>query len=126
MIDKQALRVKSTKLLIDDDPTSVVLIPRVKTVSPSGSASYTDGVPRAVQRVKMSLLAFDQRPTITVAGVARQADFHMITMPDAVVEIYDYWIDDEGIRYDVISETKGWDYMRKFVVISTIPVNARP
>lgn len=115
-----------TRALIDDDPTEAVLIPRVRTVTASGAASYTNGVPRAAQRFKLSLLAFDQRPTVTLAGIERQADYHLIAEHDAEVEVNDYWTDPGGTRFDVISETEGWDYMRKFVVVRTIPRDARP
>lgn len=117
---------RMTRALIDDDPTVAALIPRVRTVTASGAPTYTDDAPRPAQRFKLSLLAYDQRPTVTVAGVERQADYHLIAEHDAEIEIDDYWVDAGGTRFDVVSETEGWDYMRKFVVIRTIPRNARP
>lgn len=104
---------RMTAALIADDPTTVTLIPQVLTTTPAGGQSYVDGTPRAPIAVKMSLLAFDQRPTTTVAGVERVIDYHMIGPWDMPVEVGDYWIDAENTRWDVVGFSEGWDYEKK-------------
>lgn len=117
---------RQTKALIDDDPTSVVLIPRVKSTTLAGAPSYVDGLPRAIQRFKLSLLAFDQRPTVTVNGVERRVDYHLIGEHNAVVEVGDHWTDSDGTHYEVIGFTEGWDYQIKAQVIRHVPREANP
>lgn len=112
---------RMTLALIDDDPTEAALIPRVKTVTSSGASAYTDGEPRVSQRFKMSLLNYDQRPDVTLAGgVVRKADYHLIGPHDMIIEIGDHWTDLEGTRYDVTGFTEGWGYMRKAFVVRTL------
>lgn len=112
---------RMTQALIDDDPTQAALIPRTKAVTPSGGSAYTDGPPRASQRFKLSLLAFDQRPEVTLAGgVARKMDYHLIGPHDMTIEIGDHWTDADGTRYDVTGFSEGWDYMRKAFVMRTL------
>lgn len=112
---------RMTAALIDDDPTEAALIPRVKTVTSSGGVTYTDGTPRASQRFKMSLLAYDQRPDATLAGgVVRKIEYHLIGPWDMQIEIGDHWTDAEGTRYDVTGFTEDWDYMKKAYVVRTL------
>lgn len=117
---------RMTKALIDDDPTAVVLVPSVESTAPSGNPTYVDGTPRAVQRFKLSLLAFDQRPTVTVNGVERRVDYHLIGEYNAVVEVGDHWTDAALTRYEVIGFTEGWDYEIKAQVIRHVPKEANP
>ncbi|MFJ6198834.1 hypothetical protein [Micromonospora sp. NPDC092111] len=112
---------RMTAALVAYDPTEAALIPRVKTVTASGAASYTDGTPRASQRFKLSLLNYDQRPDVTLAGgVVRKADYHLIGPHDMAIEIGDHWTDADGTRYDVTGFTEGWGYMRKAFVVRTL------
>lgn len=121
-----AFNIGATRSLIDDDPTVVTLIPRIRTVSAAGTATYTDGPARPPQTVKLSLLAFDQRATATVAGIERILDYHMITMPDAEASVGDRWTDGLGTRYEVQTESEGWGYMRKFVCFRHVDRNGKP
>lgn len=112
---------RMTVALVDADPTEAALIPRVKTVTASGAASYADGPARASQRFKLSLLNYDQRPDVTLAGgVVRKADYHLIGPHDMQVEIGDHWSDADGTRYEIVGFTEGWGYMRKAFVVRTL------
>jgi hypothetical protein len=115
-----------TAAFIADDPTTAILTPTTRTKTASGGYEDVDGAPRDPQTFKMSLLGYDQRPTVTVAGVERVADYHLIGPHDMAIEVGDYWIDDEGTRYDVVGFTEGWDYMTKAFVSRHIPRGARP
>lgn len=112
---------RMTRALIDDDPTEAALIPRVKTITASGTPTYTNGMPRASQRFKLSLLNYDQRPEVTLAGgVVRKVDYHLIGEHDMAIAIGDHWVDAEGTRYDVVGFTEGWGYMQKAFVVRTL------
>lgn len=115
-----------TAAFIADDPTTAILTPTTRTKTASGGYQDVDGAPRAPQTFKLSLLAYDARPVVTVAGVERVADFHIIGPHDMAIEVGDYWVDPAGTRYDVVALTEGWDYMTKAIVARHIPRGARP
>ncbi|MET0416546.1 MAG: hypothetical protein ABW022_11055 [Actinoplanes sp.] len=115
-----------TAAFIADDPTTAALVPTTRTKTASGGYEDIDGAPRAPQTFKLSLLSYDQRPTITVAGVERIADYHLIGPHDMQIAVGDWWMDGAGTRYDVIGLTEGWDYMVKAVVSRHIPRGAKP
>lgn len=117
---------RMTAALIKDDPTTVVLVPRVESTTPSGTSSYVDGTPRVPQDVKLSLLAYDQRPTVTLAGVERLIDYHLIAAYNAVIEVGDRWVDPEGTTLEVVGFSEGWDYEIKAFVVRHVPKGANP
>lgn len=117
---------RMTAALIADDPTTVSLIPITRGTTPSGGFTDTSGTPRDPQTVKLSLLAYDQRPTITLAGVERVIDYHLIGAWDMLIDIGDYWMDEAGTRYDVVGFSEGWDYETKAFVSRHVPRDARP
>lgn len=119
------LQRQMTAALIADDPTTAALVPVTRTKTASGGNSETPQTPRAPQTFKLSLLAYDQRPTVTVAGVERRADYHLIGPHDMEIAVGDIWFDDEGIKYEVIGMTKGWDYMIKAIIVAHVPREAR-
>lgn len=121
----QALR-QQTAAFIADDPTTAQLIPVTRVTQPNGGFNEQAGTPRASQTFKLSLLAYDQRPTVTVAGVERVIDYHVIGPHDMAIAPGDYWIDGEGTRYDVVGLTEGWGYETKAFVSRHIPRNERP
>jgi hypothetical protein len=126
-----AAQRRMTMALIKDDPTAVVLVPRVETLTSSGTKSYVDGTPRASQQVKLSLLGGDGsgsagRPTATLGGVERIIDYHLIAAHNAVIEAGDYWIDAEGTRFEVVGFSEGWDYEIKALVVRHVPKPANP
>lgn len=121
-----AAQRRMTKALIDDDPTTAALIPQVRANTASGGFTQVPGTPRVEQTFKLSLLAYDERPTVTVAGVERRIDYHLIGMPEMLIEVGDYWIDDANTRYEVVGFSEGWDYEVKAFVIRHVPREANP
>jgi hypothetical protein len=115
-----------TAAFIADDPTTAQFIPVTRAKQANGGFQEVDGTPRVAQTFKLSLLAFDQRPTVTVAGVERVIDYHLIGPHDLVAAVGDYWIDDEGTRYDIVGFSEGWEYERKAFVSRHIPRGANP
>lgn len=116
----------ATARFIENDPTTAALIPRDRVLTGGGGYQYTDGTPRAPQTFKLSLLAYDQRPTITVAGVERIMDFHLIGPYNMDIAVGDHWTDDAGTKYEVGGLTEGWDYEVKAVVFRHVPREAKP
>ncbi len=125
-VDYLATQRRVTETFIATDPTTVALIPRSRVQTSTGGYRDVEGLPRAPQTFKMSLMSFDQRPTITIAGVERLADYHLIGRWDMQIEVGDYWLDADGTMYEVIGFTEGWDYMTKAFVSRHIPRDARP
>lgn len=118
---------RMTQAFIAADPESVMvsLIPRVRQRTASGGFEDVDGTPRNPQRFKLSEIAFDQRPTVTVAGVERIIDYHLIGPHDAIVRVGDYWT--EGTtKYEVVGFTDGFGYETKAQVLRHVPRTAVP
>lgn len=120
-----ALR-SSTAAFIADDPTIAQLIPVTRVDQSNGGFQEVAGAPRAAQTFKLSLLSYDQRPTITIAGVERIADYHIIGPHDMAIAVGDYWIDADGTRYDVLGFSEGWDHMTKAFISRHIPRGVKP
>jgi hypothetical protein len=114
-----------TAALIADDPTTVALIPRGRVTTPSGGWVEGDLPPRTPVAVKLSLLAYDQRATVTIGGVERIIDYHLIGPWDMPIEVGDYWVDGET-KYEVVGFTEGWEYMVKAFVLRHVPRTANP
>lgn len=121
MIPDIELQKQQTLIFIESDPTDLVLIPSIEVLQPNGSKAVTDGPLRPVQRVKLIQLSADQRPTITVNGVERLIDYHLLAPSDAVVRPGDHWDDPDGTRYVVIALSDGYDYMVKALVQRRVP-----
>jgi hypothetical protein len=115
-----------TAAFIDQDPTTVILVPTTRVTTPAGGYTEEVGVSRDPQVFKLILLAYDQRPTLTLAGVERVIDYHILALPDAVIAVGDYWVDEAGTRWDVVGFSEGWDYETKAFASRHVPRSARP
>ena len=120
------LQRAATESFIADDPTTAQLIPVTRVQQPNGGFKEQDQTPRPAQTFKLVLLAFDQRPTITTAGVERVIDYHIVGLYDMSIAVGDYWVDDEGTRYDVVGLTEGFGYETKAYVSRHIPRAVNP
>lgn len=118
-------RVTKAFIAADPEAITVTLTPHTRVRQPSGSYKDVDGTPRAPQRFKLSEMAFDQRPTITVAGVERLIDYHLIGPHDAIVQVGDWWMDGPT-KYEVVGFTDGFGYETKAQVIRHVPRTAVP
>lgn len=117
---------KLTAALIADDPTTATLVPVTRVRTASGGYVEQDGTPRDPQTFKLSLLAYDQRPTITVAGVERLMDYHLIGPHDMQIGVGDWWTDEQGTKYEVAGFTEGWEYETKAFVFRHVPRGVKP
>lgn len=116
----------ATAAFIADDPTTLVLVPRDRVATATGGYTYVDGAPRAAQTVKMVLLSNDQRPVVTVAGVERQIDYHLVGPWNMSIAVGDTWEAEDGTRWEVLGFTEGWDYMTKAFIGRHVPRGVRP
>jgi hypothetical protein len=115
-----------TTSFINMDPTTASLVPRTRTKTAAGGFTETDGTARDAQTFKMVLLAYDQRPTVTLAGVERVIDYHLVGPHDMAIAVGDYWTDAEGTRYDVVGFSEGWGFETKAFISRHVPREARP
>lgn len=120
-----ALRV-TTAAFIADDPTIITLTTSSRVKTASGGYADIAGVVREPQVVKLVQLNHDQRPTITVSGVERVADFHVVGHHTLAIAVGDTWVDDQGTTWEVIGFSEGWDHMTKAFAGRHIPRTARP
>lgn len=110
-----------TEAFIEMDPVDLVLIPTDETLTESGGQSTVEGTPRPVQRFKLIPMTFDQRPTVTVAGVERLIDYHLLGKWDATVKVGDHWTDPDGTMYEVVALADGHGYETKALVQRHVP-----
>ncbi len=94
----------NTTAFIDANPLVVTLIPRER-VSDGEGTRMIDQAPRAPQKMRMIDQSYFRGPvpgTLTGAdGIQRKVAFQLLGDWDATVGLYDYWIDEEGIRCEV-------------------------
>lgn len=116
---RRALLRRGTVNYISYDPTTIELIPTVKTRTDSGSTVEEDGTPREPQDFKLISIEFTPQgtnPTVTVDGVERVIGFYLLGAWDADIEVGDHWTGDDGRRYEVIALMDGHGYESKGAV----------
>jgi hypothetical protein len=94
-----AVQIANTEAFIAANPSSVVLIPRTKHMTGTGT-QFVDGSPRPPQTIRLidQSTARNTWPgkVQTSDGVERLVDFILLGMPDVIVENDDYWKDSKG------------------------------
>jgi hypothetical protein len=98
---EQDIQRVNTTAFIDAHSVEVVLIPRTRGKSSTGTAMYVDGTARAPQICRLISMSFNERPAITVDGVERIATYTLLLEWDAIVARNDYFVIG-GVRYEVI------------------------
>lgn len=109
-----------TKWFIDEDPTTIALIPTEVVLQPSGGKRQVDGPARVPQVFKLIAMTFDQRPTVTIDGVERIISYTLLGEWDSTMELWDHW-DDGTDEYVIIAFAPGYDYERKGLVERRLP-----
>lgn len=107
------------------DPTEAQLVPRIRVRTASGGFTETNGIPRDSQTFKLVMLTYDQRPTVTVAGVERMIDYHLVGPHDMQIEVGDWW-EQDGTRYEVLGFSEGWGFEIKAFVSRHVPREVKP
>jgi hypothetical protein len=106
---------QQTYVFIAADPSIIALTPRRRFKQPSGSYVWEDLPPRPEQTFKMIPMAAGTKPTAILNGVERIADYTLLGMHDAVVDVHD-WFMIGGIKYTVIEMADGHGYETKALV----------
>lgn len=104
---------------ISIDPTTITLIPTVRTKQDDGSYMEEDGTARDPQTFKLISIEFTpqgQTVTITQDGVERIIGFYLLGAWDCVMQPKDHWIGDDGRQYTVIALMDGHGYETKGAV----------
>lgn len=112
---------KQTEAFIATDPTEISLIPVTETTTPSGGKTRKDGAPRDPQVFKVIPMTFDQRPTVTSAGVERLIDYTLLGRYDSVMEVNDKWQGDDGDWYEIVAVAPGHGYEKKGLCSRHVP-----
>jgi hypothetical protein len=90
----------NTLAFIAANPTTITLIPRTKFKDGSG-VTLVNGTPRAPQSLRLidQSTARNIWPGLiqTSDGRERLVDFMLLGPHDAVIQIWDYWTDSQGI-----------------------------
>lgn len=104
---------------IAQDPTTIVLIPTVRTKQPSGSWAETDGPPRPAQTFKMIPIDFTAHGaslTVTQDGVERIISYVIMGEWNSVMAAGDHWTGADGRKYRIIAVMDGHGYEQKATV----------
>lgn len=111
-------QIRNTAAFIAMDPTDIELFPQEEQITANGGRQQVTGAPRTVQTFKLIPMTFDQRPTITVGGKERIIDYHLLGLPDAVVQVNDVFFLDAFPEdyYLVIAVSDGHQYETKVLV----------
>lgn len=99
-----ALHRRMTKAFIDANPIEIALIPRTVVNTGTGQ-QMVDGTQRPAQTFRL----IDQTRTtgpepgtvLAADGQQRKAEYQLLGEHDAIVGLYDYWTDDQEIRFEV-------------------------
>lgn len=99
-----AVHRKNTEWFIAWNPIDLVLIPKVRTKTGSGSV-IEDGPPRPVQRMRLIPQSETTPPTIIDSGTGQERviSFVLLGTYDAQMDVGDHWTDDAGNYYEVIN-----------------------
>lgn len=94
-----AVQIANTIAFINANPSIVILTPRTRVKDGSGTR-FQNGEPRPPQTVRL----IDQSTSRntwpgmvqTSDGRERLTDFILLAAPDAIVRLWDYWVDADG------------------------------
>lgn len=102
--DELRIQKKNTQAFIKANPIDIQLTPRTRVNSGTG-ARLVDGTPRVVQEFRLidQTRTFGAEPGTVLAsdGVQRRADYQLLGEVGTVIGLYDYWIDADGIFFEV-------------------------
>lgn len=99
--EKQILR-DQTEWFIAANPIDLVLTPVRRQRTGSGGTQRINLSPRPPQRMRLISMSYSQKPTITDDGVEREIDLTLLGTWDCQMDIGDWWVDGEGLRYEVV------------------------
>jgi hypothetical protein len=116
---QRAILRQGTLNYIAMDPTTITLIPVVRTPQDDGSWVEEDGTPREPQDFKLISIEFTpqaQTVTLTQDGKERIIGFYLMGAYDCIMQPKDHWIGADGRTYTVIALMDGHGYETKGAV----------
>lgn len=110
----------NTEAFIDANPTLVTLIPRRREKTGTGTR-LVDLAARPTQRMRLidQTRTYGPEPGSAVGadGKQRKIEYQLLGLWDAEVGLYDYWIDEMGVKYEVVDLLPDMGYERRAQVI---------
>lgn len=100
-LELQMLR-DQTEWFIAANPVWLVLNPVNRVKQQGGGIARLPLPPRPPQHLRLIVMSFTQKPTITEDGIERQIDLTLLGRWDAEIDVGDYWEDGEGLYYEVV------------------------
>lgn len=103
---------QNTRYFIAARPSVIILTPQTREDTPSGGFKFVDGVPRLAQEMRIIEIGLNQAvPVLTLQdGKQRDAEFLLLGNFDAIVEIDDYWVADDGREWIIGDVIRSNDY----------------
>lgn len=94
----------NTRAFIDANPVMVALTPQTLVKTGTGT-KYVPGTPRPAQKARIidQTRTFGPEPGTAVGadGKQRKLEFQLLLEHDGVVGVHDFWLDAEGVRWEV-------------------------
>lgn len=97
-----ALKRDQTMWFIAANPSQMILTPVRRDRTAGGGFTEVNLTPRPIQTLRVISMSAAQKPTLTENGIEREIDLTLLGPHDAEIEIGDWWLDSENLRYEVI------------------------
>lgn len=95
---------RNTKAFIDANPVELVLRTRIRTNTGSG-VKEEEGPqrdPQIFRLIDQTRTSGPEPGTVQANdGVQRKIEYQLLGVHDAVIGLYDFWVDSAGIRFEV-------------------------
>lgn len=111
---------RQTDAFIRANPILLVLTPQTLTKTGSGT-KFVPGTPRPAQRMRIidQTRTFGAEPGTAVGadGKQRKMEYQLLGYHDAVIGLHDFWVDADGIRWEVADLLPDQGYERRAQVM---------
>lgn len=114
------LQRRLTKAFIDQNPTTIVLVPRLRVKKPAGGWAWEEQAPRPPQvltLIEQTGLSGQPTPSITVDGVERRVDFQIVAEWDAAIAVDDVFAH-QGRDWHVVALWYDNEYEKRALVVA--------
>lgn len=110
----------NTEAFIAANPTTLILIPRTELITGTGK-QWVSGAPRPAQEVRLidqSSTRGPQPGLVRAAdGVQRRVEYQLVMRWDALLGLYDFWLDSSQIKWEVAEVLPYNGYERRAQVV---------
>lgn len=97
-----ALLRDQTAWFIAANSIDLILTPVRRQRTGSGGTAVINMPNRPMQRMRLISMSASQKPKLTEDGIEREIDLTLLGEWDAQMDIGDWWIDGEGLKYEII------------------------